>query len=164
MRLAFQPRADPTPPRNIPAGRHTPRSGDVDDRAHSQDVAVRHTGPFTQRPDEAQRAGTYTVQTHEETLPGLSFLAWRRTATLIFLPSRPGGAFVEQLVEIDPWSSKRRRKEMPQAHKAPPPMFTPGCPSQEVGRNALPRPEIARGAHRGVSSASPCRRRGVRTT
>ena len=52
--------------------------------------------------DEAQAAGTYTVQTHEESLPGLSFLAWRRTATLIFLPSRPGGAFVEQLVEIDP--------------------------------------------------------------
>jgi hypothetical protein len=52
--------------------------------------------------DEAQPAGTYTVQTHEESIPGLSFLAWRRTATLIFLPSRPGGAFVEQLVEIDP--------------------------------------------------------------
>jgi hypothetical protein len=52
--------------------------------------------------DEAQQAGTYTVQTHEESLPGLSFLAWRRSATLIFLPSRPGGAFVEQLVEIDP--------------------------------------------------------------
>jgi hypothetical protein len=51
--------------------------------------------------DETQPAGNYTVQTHEEALPGLSFLAWRRTATLIFLPSRPGGAFVEQLVEID---------------------------------------------------------------
>ena len=42
------------------------------------------------------------MQTHEESLPGLSFLAWRRSATLIFLPSRPGGDFVEQLVEIDP--------------------------------------------------------------
>ena len=52
--------------------------------------------------DDPHPAGTYTVQTHEETLPGLSFLAWRRTATLIFLPSRPGSAFVEQLVEIDP--------------------------------------------------------------
>ena len=52
--------------------------------------------------DDAQPAGTYTVQTHEESLPGLSFLAWRRSATLIFLPSRPGGAFGEQLVEIDP--------------------------------------------------------------
>ena len=64
---------------------------------------VTFTRPFSlSSVDEAQQAGTYTVQTHEETLPGLSFLAWRRTATLIFLPSRPGGAFVEQLVEIDP--------------------------------------------------------------
>lgn len=52
--------------------------------------------------DDAQPAGTYTVQTHEESLPGLSFLAWRRSATLIFLPSRPGGAFVEQVIDIDP--------------------------------------------------------------
>jgi hypothetical protein len=64
---------------------------------------VKFTRPFSLSGlDEAHPAGTYTVQTHEETLPGLSFLAWRRTATLIFLPSRPGGAFVEQLVEIDP--------------------------------------------------------------
>jgi hypothetical protein len=64
---------------------------------------VTFTRPFSLSSlDEAHPAGTYTVQTHEEPLPGLSFLAWRRTATLIFLPSRPGGAFVEQLVEIDP--------------------------------------------------------------
>jgi hypothetical protein len=52
--------------------------------------------------DEVQAAGTYTVETEEETLPGLSFPAWRRIATLIYLPSRPGGAFVEQVVNIDP--------------------------------------------------------------
>jgi hypothetical protein len=52
--------------------------------------------------DAVHAAGTYTVQMHEETLPGLSFSAWRRITTLIYLPSRPGGAFVEQLVEIDP--------------------------------------------------------------
>lgn len=52
--------------------------------------------------DEVQAAGTYTVQTDEELLPGVSFLAWRRIATVIFLPSRPGGAFVEQMVSIDP--------------------------------------------------------------
>ena len=65
--------------------------------------AVTFTRPFSLNGlDAPQAAGTYTVQTHEETLPDLSFLAWRRTATLMFLPSRPGGAFVEQLVEIDP--------------------------------------------------------------
>ena len=52
--------------------------------------------------DQVQPAGTYTVETDEELLPGVSFPAWRRTATLIFLPSRPGGAFVEQVVNIDP--------------------------------------------------------------
>lgn len=60
--------------------------------------------------DEVQAAGTYTVQTHEETLPGLSFIAWRRIATLIFLPSQPGGAFVEQLVEIDPLELEAARE------------------------------------------------------
>ena len=52
--------------------------------------------------DEVQAAGTYTVETEEELLPGLSFPAWRRIATMIFLPSQPGGAFVEQVVNIDP--------------------------------------------------------------
>ena len=66
-------------------------------------MTVTFTRPFSLSGiDEAQPAGTYTVQTHEELLPGMSFLAWRRIATLIFLPSRPGGAFVEQLVDIDP--------------------------------------------------------------
>jgi hypothetical protein len=52
--------------------------------------------------DDVHAAGTYTVATDEELLPGLSSPAWRRIATLIFLPSRPGGAFVEQVVQIDP--------------------------------------------------------------
>jgi hypothetical protein len=51
---------------------------------------------------EEQPAGTYTVETDEELLPGLSFPAWRRTATLIFLPLRPGGPFVERVANIDP--------------------------------------------------------------
>ncbi len=66
--------------------------------------------------DEAHPAGTYAVQTHEESIPGLSFLAWWRVATLIFLPSRFGGAFVEQLVEID--ALKQLRKEMPRAPRS----------------------------------------------
>jgi hypothetical protein len=64
---------------------------------------VTFTRPFSLSGiDEVQPAGHYTVETHEESLSGLSFSAWRRVATLIFLPSRPGGAFVEQLVDIDP--------------------------------------------------------------
>jgi hypothetical protein len=52
--------------------------------------------------DEVQPAGTYTVETDEELLPGLSFPAYRRIATLIFLRSRGGGAIVEEVVNIDP--------------------------------------------------------------
>lgn len=39
--------------------------------------------------DETQPAGSYTVQTDEEPIEGLSFLAYRRVATVIFLPLRP---------------------------------------------------------------------------
>jgi hypothetical protein len=64
---------------------------------------VTFTRPFSLSAlDKVQGAGTYTVETHEELLPGVSFPAWGRIATLLFLPSRPGGAFVEQMVDIDP--------------------------------------------------------------
>ena len=64
---------------------------------------VTFTRPFSLSAiDQVQAAGTYTVETDEELLPGLSVPAWRRIATLIFLPSRPGGGFVEQVVAIDP--------------------------------------------------------------
>ena len=52
--------------------------------------------------DEVQAAGTYTVETNEELLQDVSFPAYRRIETLIFLPARPGGAFVERVVNIDP--------------------------------------------------------------
>ncbi len=51
--------------------------------------------------DEVQPAGSYTVETDEELLPGLSFPAYRRIATLIFLRSR-GGPVVEEVANIDP--------------------------------------------------------------
>ena len=40
--------------------------------------------------DHAQPSGAYTVQTDEEPIEGLSFLAYRRVATVIFLPLHPG--------------------------------------------------------------------------
>jgi hypothetical protein len=52
--------------------------------------------------DETQAAGTYTVQTDEEPIEGLSFLAYRRVATVIFLPLRPGGTGSVQVVSVDP--------------------------------------------------------------
>lgn len=42
------------------------------------------------------------VETDEELLSGLSFPAYRRVATLILLPSRPGKGIGEQVANIDP--------------------------------------------------------------
>jgi hypothetical protein len=65
--------------------------------------SVTFTQPFSLTGiDEVQPAGTYTVETDEELLPGLSFPAYRRVATLIFLRSRGGGPIVEEVVNIDP--------------------------------------------------------------
>jgi hypothetical protein len=61
--------------------------------------SVTFTQPFSLSGiDEVQPAGTYTVVTDEELLPGLSFPAYRRVATLIVLRSRG----VEEVVSIDP--------------------------------------------------------------
>jgi hypothetical protein len=51
---------------------------------------------------ELRSAGTYAVQTDEEQIEGLSFLAYRRVATTIALPLKaaPTGSF--QIVTIDP--------------------------------------------------------------
>ena len=51
--------------------------------------------------DEVQPAGTYTVETDEESLPGVSFPAYRRIASLIFLRSRGVGQVLE-IANINP--------------------------------------------------------------
>jgi hypothetical protein len=50
---------------------------------------------------EVQPPGLYTVVTEEEEIPGLSFSAYRRVATLMSLPA-PGGGTGERVVSIDP--------------------------------------------------------------
>ena len=59
---------------------------------------------------EVQAAGTYNVETNEELLQDVSFPAYRRIETLIFLPSRPGGARVERVVDIDPLELEAAQK------------------------------------------------------
>ena len=51
---------------------------------------------------EVQPAGTYTVEIDEELIEGLSFLAYRRVGTTIYLPLRPGGVGSVQAVPVDP--------------------------------------------------------------
>lgn len=48
-------------------------------------------------------AGSYIVETDEEMIPGLSFVAYRRVRTTINLPSTAfGSASARQVVTIDP--------------------------------------------------------------
>jgi hypothetical protein len=52
--------------------------------------------------DGAQPAGTHRLVTEEEQIPGLSFLAFRRVATLLHLPANPTPGCTRQVVEVLP--------------------------------------------------------------
>ena len=66
-------------------------------------TTVTFARPFTLRgTDGEQPAGTYLVETDAELIPGLSFIAWRRVASLMFLPSRPGGPVPGRIATVDP--------------------------------------------------------------
>jgi hypothetical protein len=47
-------------------------------------------------------AGTYRLVTDEEQIPGLSFVAFRRTATMLHLPANPAPGATRQVVYVDP--------------------------------------------------------------
>lgn len=51
--------------------------------------------------DGVQPAGTYVVETDEDLIEGLSFIAYQRVATTIYLPLASGGASV-QAIRVDP--------------------------------------------------------------
>lgn len=76
----------------------------------SRDMITFHH-PFTMPGlDAEQPAGTYMVLTEEEEIPGLSFLAWRRIATQIYLPAIGLERGQEQVVTIDPKELAEARK------------------------------------------------------
>jgi hypothetical protein len=52
--------------------------------------------------DELLPPGSYAVETDEELIPGLSFLAYRRIRTTIILPVAFGATTARQVVAIDP--------------------------------------------------------------
>lgn len=59
--------------------------------------------PFTLTALEgAQPAGTYRLVTEEERIPGLSFVAFRRTETLLHLPADPAPGRTSQVVSVLP--------------------------------------------------------------
>jgi hypothetical protein len=52
--------------------------------------------------DGVQPAGTYTIETVDEPLDNLSFIAYRRVSTTIVLPSSNTPTLRRQVVIIDP--------------------------------------------------------------
>ena len=52
--------------------------------------------------DGLQPAGTYAVDVDEELIEGLSFLAYRRVATTIYLPLHHRGPGSVQAVRVEP--------------------------------------------------------------
>jgi hypothetical protein len=59
--------------------------------------------PFLLRAiDAVVPAGTYNVDTDEELIDGLSFLAYRRTATWIHLPSTTTKSACSQMILVQP--------------------------------------------------------------
>jgi hypothetical protein len=64
--------------------------------------------------DKMQPAGTYAVDIDEELIEGVSFLAYRRVATTIYLPLVQGHHGSIQAVRVDP-------QELTAAHLETPP-------------------------------------------
>jgi hypothetical protein len=64
---------------------------------------VRFSRPFALTGiDDEQPPGSYTLEIDEELLQTLSFPAYRRIATWIRLPPRPGSTELARIVGIDP--------------------------------------------------------------
>jgi hypothetical protein len=64
--------------------------------------------------DDLQPAGTYMIDIDEELIEGLSFLAYRRIATTIYLPLHQGNQGSVQAVQVEP-------RELTVAHAEAPP-------------------------------------------
>jgi hypothetical protein len=73
----------------------------VTERVTRKTVSFRH--PFVLAGVEGEhQAGTYVVETTEEPVGRLSFIAYRRVSTTIILASRQFGPASRQVVTIDP--------------------------------------------------------------
>jgi hypothetical protein len=67
--------------------------------------------------DHLQPGGTYTVETDEELIDGLSFPAYRRLATSIFLPAHPARPGWAEVAQIDPLELDDAAKAAPAGDK-----------------------------------------------
>jgi hypothetical protein len=69
-------------------------------RTHTTTLVFRKPFPLKST-DGLQPAGTYTVETEEELIEGLSFPAYRRVSTTITRQATRAGAYVQAL-PVDP--------------------------------------------------------------
>ena len=70
---------------------------------------------------EVQPAGTYIVEIDEELIDGLSFLAYRRVATTIYLPLHHRGPGSIQAVRVEPRELAAAHHQIqPPRERAPP--------------------------------------------
>lgn len=77
----------------------------------SRDLITFHH-PFTLSGiDTEQPAGTYMVLTEEDEIKGLSFMAWWRVATQIYLPAIGHETGQEQVITIDPKDLAEARRQ-----------------------------------------------------
>ena len=80
------------------------------ERIKSEQVTFLH--PFSlPGVEEQQKPGTYTVETIEEPIEGLSMVAYRRVSTMMILPSPQYGYASRQAVAIDPNDLEAARKK-----------------------------------------------------
>jgi hypothetical protein len=64
---------------------------------------ITFTKPFTLKGvDEVLPPGVYSVETDERLIESLSFPAYRRISTLLYVPGKPGEPVVKRTVTIDP--------------------------------------------------------------
>jgi hypothetical protein len=69
----------------------------------SVESTIHFSQPFRLTPfDRAQPAGSYQLITEEEQLEGLSFAAFRRVRTLLYLPAKASSGRVREVVDVDP--------------------------------------------------------------
>jgi hypothetical protein len=82
----------------------------VPERIKTEQVTFLH--PFSlPGVEELQEPGTYTVETIEEPIEGLSMVAYRRVSTTMILPSPQYGYAARQAVAIDPNDLEAARKK-----------------------------------------------------
>lgn len=71
-------------------------------QARTRHSIVRFLNPFTLTGlDRMQPAGEYDIDEDEQSVEGMSWIAWHRVATTIHLPARQEGVRSRQMVKID---------------------------------------------------------------